>query len=252
MEDSCKAKGAHRQPEALAVKYPARFLQPKSQGQRTHLSTRSLLKREFFPHAALPRCCRAQSAACTATQTTSAELQEQSGCWGLVSRARRSAALRASSRQALSQAQRLSYPTGDVTGNKRGNKQTAAQIKVSLRSDSEFVPSRGFFSWNKKKLVKKFKNVHKSKSEATEIQCQPGNSLLPWRTTQNRGMLPSPSTTRFRDTLYLTHPFPRQEGLRSRILPSTSPGSPILGMQTAIPSFCILCGPWCSLCRAQR
>lgn len=48
MEDSCKAKGGHRQPQALAIKYPAWFLQPKSQGQHTHLSTRSLLKHKFF------------------------------------------------------------------------------------------------------------------------------------------------------------------------------------------------------------
>lgn len=47
----------------------------------------------------------------------------------------------------------------------------------------------------------------------------------------------------------LTHPLLQQEGLCPHVLPSISPRSPSLGIQTEILSFCIsrcsVCRGWC-------
>jgi len=177
MEESCEAKGAHHQSEVLATKHAARFLQPKSQGQAQASECKKFIKMPVFPCAALLHCCYSQEHSRQSFRGSGARF----GCWGRVSRARRSTALLASSGQALSHSPRLSHPTSDVTGNKRGIKGTAAHIKVSLRSDSDFMPSHAFFPpGTRRNLLKKFKYVHKRKSEATEIQCQAGKSSLPW------------------------------------------------------------------------
>lgn len=100
---------------------------------------------------------------------------------------------------------------------------------------------RGFFTCNKKKLVKNLLNVHKCTSEATEVQCQPGSSLLPCGRALSEGRC-----------------LPLQPVQRCPVLSSPPSRSPkgcipascslILGIQTAAPSTLHLVhSSWCSL-----